>query len=179
MNSRIEGSSGSRSTLPRVLVVADRSLDPKSVSDALSAHDQSDPSEFALLVPAKLGRLEWIGDSTASRPCAERQLAELVEQLRTAGLPVIRASVGDPEQLAAITDVLDEYPADRILLFERDRRLGVSLPWVLGRRLQRKTKLRVSRVTVPGISSWSIRPGWGRRAPQCGAGINRPATSAR
>lgn len=114
----------------RVLAVADWRVDPGAVADTLAA--ERGPTAFGFLVPASLPGLAWIGNPNASRPCAERQLAELERLARERGLTVETAAVGDPERVAAIAAALDTWDADRIALFDRR-------PRRLARRLERKT----------------------------------------
>lgn len=151
----------------RVLAVADWNLDPQTVVAALSAHDQDHPSLFGLLVPARLHGLDWAGDPDASRPCAERQLVSLERLCRKAGIPVEVGRVGDPEPAPAIGDSLTDWPAEEILLFGRGRRLDVSHPLALARRLERATGLPVTRIGVSAPTA----PTAGRRrlptAPHC------------
>lgn len=155
------------STPSLALAVADWSIEPERVIEALRAHNQRQPSWFALLVPARLAGLAWTGDPHASRPCAARQLATLEELSRAAGIPVGAAVVGDPEVVPAIKDVLLDWPAEEILLFDRDRRRPAALPLSLAQRVERATRRSVVRIPVPpswkGESDrsridWPLRP---------------------
>jgi hypothetical protein len=128
----------------RVLAVADWSVDPGAVADALAAAGDGERTAFGFLVPARLPGLAWIGDPNASRPCAERQLAELERLARERGLTVEVATVGDPERLAAITTSLETWDADRISLFDRR-------PRRLARRLERKTGRPVRTRLLPAL----------------------------
>ena len=134
----------------RVLAVADWSVDPGVVANALLAESKRQPTAFGLLVPARLPGLAWIGDPNASRPCAERQLVELEHLARERGLSVETASVGDPERVAATAASLDAWDADRIVLFDR-RPLNVA------RRLQRKTGREVRTRRLPALSERCCR----------------------
>ena len=134
----------------RVLAVADWSLDPRTVTDAIAAHALEHPAHYALLVTAGLHGLDWAGEPSSSRPCAEQQLMDLKRQLGVLGLPVEMARIGDPEAGPAISDAVYDWPADEIVIFERNRRLRFPHPLNLLHRVERATGLPVSRIRVPG-----------------------------
>ena len=140
-------SGGARGT-QRVLAVADWSADPEAVISALRRDAAGSPIVFDLLVPARLAALDWIGDPKASRPCAERQLAELVRLASRDGVPVVTESVGDPDRVAAIRALADSLAPDRIVVFERAR-LMARHPLSVIRRVRRATGSGVERVVLP------------------------------
>lgn len=148
----------------RVLAVADWSLDPHVVVAALSAHDQGRSTEYGLLVPASLHGVDWAGEPNASRPCAQRQLDELIRLCRNAGLPIGDARIGDPESGPAIDDAFGDWPAEEILLFARSRRLRFSHPLALARRVERATSVPVTRIAVARTGGAGRRS---RSAPHC------------
>ena len=131
----------STSRVHRVLAVADWRADPRVVADTLLAETLGEPSVFGLLVPARLPGLTWIGDPNASRPCAERHLAELERLARARGLAVEIATVGDPERAAAITAALEDWEADRVLLFD-------SRPARIARRVAKRLRRPVDPVAI-------------------------------
>jgi hypothetical protein len=108
----------------RVLLVADWRVDPQAVVNAIRSH--SPATSVALLVPAKLNGLDWAGDPYASVPCAQRQLDRIVELAYRAGLTFATIGVGDPEPLAAISDALADWPAERLVLIARRGRASVE-----------------------------------------------------
>jgi hypothetical protein len=132
-----------RANAGRALVVADWSLDPEDIVDAMGAHSARHGTHFALLVPATLHGLAWAGDPNASRPCAERRLGELTALTERAGIPVEMARVGDPETVPAVKDLLEDWPAEEILLFGRRSRRGFPRALSLARRVKRSTALPV------------------------------------
>jgi hypothetical protein len=69
----------------RILAVAGWDLDPEMVVEIMSAQARQRPTQFALVVPARLHGLEWVGDPYASRPCAERQLLDLQRSVARPG----------------------------------------------------------------------------------------------
>ena len=151
-----------------VLAVADWTVDPHRVAAALRAERGRQAASFALLVPARLAGLSWTGDPYASRPCAERQLHELTELCDRSGIDLAGARVGDPEVVPAIEDALLDWPAARILLFDRGRR-SVGHPLELSRRVGRATGRPVDRIAVPapGDRSWAASPLLAPRRVRC------------
>jgi hypothetical protein len=156
------------SRVHRVLAVADWSVDPEVVAEALAAHDRRQAAVFGLLVPARLAALDWIGDPKAACPCASEQLERLRTLIRVRGVEVEPAVVGGPEQVPAVEDALTDWPAEELVVFERKRRVGLSHPLSAARRLERRTGLPVRRIVV---ESRDRR----RRGPRC---VPRPAQAA-
>jgi hypothetical protein len=62
---------------PHVLVVADWRTDAYGVMSAIRRRAAEGDATFALLVSAWLHGLDWAGDPSSSRPCAERALDKL------------------------------------------------------------------------------------------------------
>ena len=150
----------------RVLAVADWSLDPHVVVASLSAHDQGRRTVYGLLVPASLHGVDWAGEPHASRPCAKRQLRDLERLCRNAGIPVVATRIGEPEAASAIDDVFYDWPADEVLLFAPRRRVKVPNPFGLARRVQRATRVPVTRIPVSRPRAKARRS---RSAPHCRA----------
>jgi hypothetical protein len=148
------------STAPdRVLLVADWNVDPQAVVDAIRS--QPPAATLALLVPAKLNGLDWVGDPYASVPCAQRQLDRIIELAHHAGLTFAAAAVGDPEPLAAICDALADCPAERLVLFARGGRLSAPHPFDLFTRARRLTGLEaVERIELPAAARPARRRTW-------------------
>lgn len=125
----------------RVLVIADWSADPHAVIAACVRRASEGRARFALVVPAWLHGLDWVGDPHASRPCAARQLETLVRLAAAAGLEVELAAVGDPDPTSAVGDALQTFAAREILVCrDRPRR---AHPLDLPHRLRRMTSLPV------------------------------------
>jgi hypothetical protein len=129
----------------RVLVVADWTVDPHAIVAAASARRHEGACTFALRIPAWLHGVDWAGDPSASRPCAERQLASAVALFQAAGLSLEAAAVGDPDPIAATEDALADWPADELLLCVRERRLSPVRVFDLAHRARRATGLPVRR----------------------------------
>jgi hypothetical protein len=128
------------------LIVADWAIDPEAIVRTCGARDRS--AALHLVVPAWLHGLDWVGDPSASAPCARRQLERIAELCDTAGLRVVSAEVGDPDPLSAIGDAVDAVPVDEIVLFARGRHVAAAYPFSVARRAERLTGLPVTAVTA-------------------------------
>jgi hypothetical protein len=133
----------------RLLAVVDWTLDPVAVTADLSSHAATRHARIGLLVPAWLHGLDWIGDPTASVPCAERQLTALKRLTRLAGINIDAARVGDPDLGAGTEDVIYDWPADEVLLYARKSRLRAPRPFDPVSRISRVSGLPVTRVPLP------------------------------
>ena len=143
----------------RVLVVADWAADPYGVISACRRRAAESDVTFALVVPAWLHGLDWVGDPNASRPCAARQLEALERIASEAGLQVDLAEVGDPDPTSAIEDARAAYTATEILLCGRPRRF--SHPFDLSHRVRRTSGLTVREASVTASTRERERRGWG------------------
>jgi hypothetical protein len=151
---------GSDATTSRVLVVADWRTDPEAIVAACVERQEWSGGDFALLVPAQLHGLDWVGDPAASLPCAYRQLATLAHLADSVGFAFHAAGVGDPDPVAAICDALHEWPADELLVCTRGRRAAVSHPLDLAHRARRTTGLPVSLVRLGAATPRSSGLAW-------------------
>ena len=167
---------GSDATTSRVLVVAGWMTDPEAIVAACVEREERSGGDFAVLVPARLHGLDWVGDPAGSLPCAYRQLATLAHLADSVGFAFHAAGVGDPDPLAAICDALHEWAADEILLCTRVRRAAVSHPLDLANRTRRTTGLPVS---LARLRASTVRPAGHRwqllRSGRCALGGPHPA----
>ena len=145
---RFNRQNGSDSPARRVLVVADWAVDPRVVVTACAARIEHGAQDCALLVPAWLHGLDWMGDPGASAPCARRQLDDIGVLAGAAGLAFATARTGDPDVITAICDVLADWPADEILLCAPAHRL-LAHPFDLLHRVRRVTGLAVRHADLP------------------------------
>jgi hypothetical protein len=143
-------------TASRLLIVADWTVDPDRVVAA--ARHRRKATELGLVVPARLHGLDWAGDPGASCPCAQRQLEAIERLAAAAGLRLALAQVGDPDTLAAIGDALKDWPAQELLVCERQRFVGMRHAFDLPSRARRQTGVPVERLVLP-----PARNGDGRR----------------
>ena len=122
----MEPNPGNDKTTGSVLVVADWTADAQAVVDACATHQELRGGALGLVVPALLRGLDWVGDPTASIPCAERQLSSIGQLAAEAGFRFDAASVGDPDPLAAICDALADLATDELLLCTRAPRVTIA-----------------------------------------------------
>src|SRR3954451_4899657 len=111
-NRRADGGSGRQ--ISRLLVVADWAVDAQAVLSACPHSTSGDQREVALLIPARLHGLDWMGDPRASVPCAGRQLETIVGLAAARGREFTSARGGGPRVLTSICDVLTSWPADEL-----------------------------------------------------------------
>jgi hypothetical protein len=133
----------------KVLAVVDWDLGPDATAEVLADRARQHASHLGVLVPARLHGLGWAGDPRSSRPCAERQLADLRRRLRDAGVHVDAGWVGDPETVPAIADALEAWHADEVMLLRAGREHPRLQPLALSRRVRRLSGLPVSRISAP------------------------------
>jgi hypothetical protein len=155
----MEPNRGNRATTSRVLVVADWGTDAAAVVAAARRRRERHHAALGLVVPARLHGLDWVGDPSASIPCAQRQLASIGRLALAGGLRFDAAAVGDPDPLAAIWDALADWPADELLLCTRARRVALPHPFDLEHRARRLTGLAVSRLELPAAPAPSSASG--------------------
>jgi hypothetical protein len=142
---------------PCTLVVADWKADPQAVLAACAR--QAGDSPVALLVPATLHGIDWVGDPYASVPCARLALSEMSSVLRTANLRVQSADLRDPNSVAAVLDLVLTRPVERILVCEASRHWRPKLI-DLAHRARRATGLPVVHVAVAARGSARSRAPW-------------------
>jgi alkanesulfonate monooxygenase SsuD/methylene tetrahydromethanopterin reductase-like flavin-dependent oxidoreductase (luciferase family) len=92
--------------MAQVLVVANQTAESDELLAAMRERAERGDYEFTVLIPATPHGVAWAANmaSDKGRAEAEAHRDALVERLRSAGLPVKEAIVGDPDPLAAITD---------------------------------------------------------------------------
>lgn len=100
-------------------------------------------------------------------PCAQRQLDAIVRLAPAAGLDVVDARVGDPEQIAAIGDALADWPVQALLLCAPRGRVGAPYPFDLWTRARRLSSLPVVRIELPTAATWRERHGLLRLRGHC------------
>lgn len=172
MNSAAQPSGASQATDRRVLVVADWSVDPRAVAACLRKRPAT---SLAVLVPASLHGIDWVGDPYASVPCARLAAAEIDDALTAAGVAVQSAEAGDHDPVAAILDALLDQPADELLVFDRRRRFG-GHPFDLAHRARRATSVPVTAIALPPPPTARPRHAWIRfRRGHCPASAPQAA----
>jgi hypothetical protein len=146
------------------LILADWKADPDAVVAACATRPGAEHPSVALVVPAALHGVDWMGDPYASVPCARRALDEFIELLTAAGIEVASAVVGDHDPVAAAIDATLSQPVEQIVVCNLKRRVKL---FDLAHRVRRATRLPVLSVPVPPAEP--ARRGWQRlQRGECG-----------
>jgi hypothetical protein len=123
-----------------VLVVANVTGSSPELLQALKDRAGRDPCGFTLVIPAT-------GGGTGGRQAAERRLGEALEGMRAEGLEV-EGQVGDPDPVAAVTDVWDPAKFDEVVVSTlptgSSKWLAIDLP----HRVEKMTGVQVAHVVA-------------------------------
>ncbi len=136
------------STKTRVLVVANRTVDSSELIAALRQRAARSPASFTLLVPAVPRGLSWAVDMKAGGPEAELRAEAGAHRMRSCGVEVEAAMVGDPDPLAAVGDLLLSQRFDEVVVATLPHGVSHWLRLSLPHRLRRLTDLPVLQVTA-------------------------------
>ncbi len=136
------------STKVRVLVVANRTVDSSELIAALRQRAARSPVGFTLLVPAVPRGLSWAVDMKAGGPEAELRARTGALHMRSCGLEIEAAMVGDPDPLAAVGDALISNRFDEVVVATLPHGVSHWLRLSLPQRVQRLTELPVVHVTA-------------------------------
>jgi len=104
----------------RLLVLATDPVDAEAVRRALP-EDDLEGAEVLVVSPAvqESPVAFWVSDSDEAISDAESAAQRTADALRERGARA-RATIGESDPLLALQDALATYPADRVLVFERD-----------------------------------------------------------
>jgi hypothetical protein len=131
----------------KVLVVANRTAESPELLEALRARAANGPCEFTLLVPSTPHGLAWAanpGESGNEEAEAHRQA--FVDELRSEGLEVAGAKVGDGDPLAAICDETNFSEYDELIVSTLPLKISKWLHLDLPRKAGAATGLKVTHV---------------------------------
>ena len=106
----------------RLLVLAPDAVDAAAVRRALPDDDLTG-AEVLVIAPAiqESGLRFWMSDSDDAIQQAEQAADETAGALRAeTDARSVRATTGESEPLLAMQDALATFPADRVLVFQRD-----------------------------------------------------------
>ena len=106
----------------RLLVLAPDAVDAAAVRRALPDDDLTG-AEVLVIAPAiqESGLRFWMSDSDGAIQDAEQAANETAGSLRAqTDARNVRATTGESEPLLALQDALATFPADRVLVFQRD-----------------------------------------------------------
>jgi hypothetical protein len=131
----------------RVLVVANRTAESPELLEALRSRAVSGPCQFTLLVPSTAHGLAWAADpGDSGNEEAEQHRAAFLEELRSEGLDVADAKVGDGDPLAAICDETNFHDYDELIVSTLPLKISKWLHVDLPRKAGAATGLPVTHV---------------------------------
>jgi len=109
----------------RILVVANRTAASPRLLDAVRHRARASASSFTLLVPAEPRGMHRVVDPEVSgRDEARARLDAAMPLLAEATGRPVNGYVGDPDPIAAISDALQIYGFDEIIISTLPRRLS-------------------------------------------------------
>jgi hypothetical protein len=129
-----------------VLVVANQTAESDELLAALNARAQEGACEFTLLIPATPHGVAWAADMFAGGEEAQEHLRAMVERLRTIGLPIKEAKVGDPDALAAVQDACNFGTYNEVIVSTLPLHISKWLKLDLPHKVQHATGLPVRHV---------------------------------
>ena len=100
----------------QVLVVANQTAESEELMAALKARSDEGPAEFTVLIPATPHGVAWAADMFAGEEEALGHRDAMVQRLRSIGLDVKEAKVGDPDALAAVQDEVAFHQYDEVIV---------------------------------------------------------------
>jgi len=132
--------------MAQVLVVANQTAESDELLAALKVRSDEGPCEFTLLVPATPHGVSWAADMFAGEHEAEEHLHAMVERLRSIGLPVKEAKIGDPDALAAVQDACNFGTYDEVIVSTLPLHVSKWLKLDLPHKVEHATGLPVRHV---------------------------------
>jgi hypothetical protein len=134
----------------KVLVVANQTAESEELLAALKARGDQGNVEFTVLIPATPHGLSWAANMHAEHGATEAELHReaMVERLRSIGLDVKEAKVGDADALAAIQDEVNFNDYDELIVSTLPRKLSKWLHMDLPRKAEAATGLPVLHISA-------------------------------
>ena len=136
--------------MSNVLVVANQTAESDELLAALKERAEQGDCEFTLLVPATPHGVQWAANMFAGEEEAQEHLDGLAERLRSTGIPVKEAKVGDPDALAAVQDVCNFEKFDEVIVSTLPLHVSKWLKIDLPHKLEHATGLPVRHVEASG-----------------------------
>ncbi len=123
----------------KVLVVANQTAESEELLAALKARGDQGNVEFTVLIPATPHGVSWAADMSAGEEEAAYHRKALVERLRSIGLDVKDAKVGDADALAAIQDEVNFADYDELIVSTLPKKISRWLHLDLPRKVEAAT----------------------------------------
>jgi hypothetical protein len=137
----------------RVLVVANQTAESEELLAALKARADQGPVEFTVLIPATPHGVAWAADMFAGEEEAAEHRDAMIQRLRSIGLDVRDAKVGDPDALAAIQDEVNFNRYDELIVSTLPLKISKWLRIDLPRKAEAATGLPVLHVAAQATKS--------------------------
>src|SRR5919198_6716749 len=137
----------------QVLVVANQTAESEELMAALKARSDEGPAEFTVLIPATPHGVAWAADMFAGEEEAAEHRDAMIQRLRSIGLDVRDAKVGDPDALAAIQDEVNFNRYDELIVSTLPLKISKWLRIDLPRKAEAATGLPVLHVAAQATKS--------------------------
>ena len=137
----------------RVLVVANQTAESEELLAALKARADQGAVEFTVLIPATPHGVAWAADMFAGEEEAAEHRDAMIQRLRSIGLDVRDAKVGDPDALAAIQDEVNFNRYDELIVSTLPLKISKWLRIDLPRKAEAATGLPVLHVAAQATKS--------------------------
>ena len=132
----------------RVLVVANQTAESEELLAALKARADQGAVEFTVLIPATPHGVAWAADMFAGEEEAAEHRDAMIQRLRSIGLDVRDAKVGDPDALAAIQDEVNFNRYDELIVSTLPLKISKWLRVDLPRKAEAATGLPVLHIAA-------------------------------
>ncbi len=136
--------------MAKVLVVANQTAESEELLAALKARADHGAVEFTVLIPATPHGVAWAANmhSEAGQAEAELHRDAMVERMRSTGIDVKEAKVGDPDPLAAIQDEVNFNKYDELIVSTLPLKISKWLRVDLPRKAEAATGLPVLHISA-------------------------------
>jgi hypothetical protein len=132
----------------KVLVVANRTAESPELLEALKQRAANGDCVFTLLVPATPHGISWAADMHAGQEEAEEHREAFLEELRSEGLQVDAAKIGDTDPLAALSDECNLSDYDELIVSTLPLHVSKWLKVDLPHKAEHATGLPVTHVVA-------------------------------
>jgi hypothetical protein len=105
----------------RLLVVATAPVDEETIREEVRRHSGDEEAEVRVVAPAAdLSPLQWLANEEDDARARAEERAEETAAAADAEAARVEASVGDPDPVQAIDDMLRDFPADELIVITRE-----------------------------------------------------------
>ncbi len=116
MNHQATHTTGHTKPSRRFLLVANESFDLAALGDVIALRADEEPAKAFVIAPALNSRLRhWVSDEDEARRNAGLRLDASLERLSALGIEA-HGVIGDGDPLQAISDALNEFDANEIVI---------------------------------------------------------------